>query len=191
PRSFRQVNKKLSNREVELRAEEGAEEGPEVWRVSMRNVIVWGTAGGEGARGEVTGGESWRDGREWTDTSPLARGKTSASPGPPSMSPISLRCHGPRAAAIRGWGERCEGRCSDCQRPSPPPSPFSSSLLLQHRQNVLTSQKTLAYLLLWWQEWDSSPQQDLCGKKPGLDSRLVSQAATGRAPWLKLNEELL
>ncbi|KAK2817155.1 hypothetical protein Q5P01_025346 [Channa striata] len=38
--------------------------------------------------------------QEWTDTSPLARGKTSASPGPPSMSPISLRCHGPRADAM-------------------------------------------------------------------------------------------
>lgn len=54
------------------------------------------------------------------------------------------------------------------ERPCSPPSPFTSSLLLQHRQNVLTSQKTLAYLLLWWQEWDSSPQQDLCGKKPCL-----------------------
>lgn len=38
--------------------------------------------------------------QEWTDTSPLARGKTSASHGPPSMSPISLRYHGPRAAAM-------------------------------------------------------------------------------------------
>lgn len=38
--------------------------------------------------------------QEWTDTSPLARGKTSTSLGPPSMSPISLRCHGPRAAAM-------------------------------------------------------------------------------------------
>lgn len=38
--------------------------------------------------------------QEWTDTSPLARGKTSSSPGPPSMSPISQRCRGPWAAAM-------------------------------------------------------------------------------------------